>query len=483
MSLTQKTISGIIWNFAEQIGRKGISVIITLMLARFLVPADYGLVAMMAVFLAVATSLMDSGFTQALIRLPDATPSDFDTAFYANLALGFLAYMLLFLAAPLIAGFYDESRLTLLIRVAGINILIHAFQVIQRAVLSRELNFKVQLQASLPAGIISGTVAIILAYNGFGVWALIVQMLLSSFILTLLLWKLQGWRPGLSFSKTSLESMYNFGYKLFLSVLLNIVFENIYVIVIAKLFATATAGYYFFADKLKNLVVSQFVSSIQAVTYPALSSLQTDDTRLKAGYKKVIQVTTFIFFPVILTLAALTDPLFKILLPEKWYPAVLYLQLMCLANVTYPLHLFNLNVLKVKSRSDLFLYLEIFKKTLIAIVLFMSVKFGVIGILIGQIIISVFAYIPNSYFSAKLINYPVREQMEDFMPCLALSSSVALIVYFTGLILDWPSAVELCILAIFAGLLYLAGAYLLKLQGFTLAKQMMVERMLKRKMV
>jgi O-antigen/teichoic acid export membrane protein len=197
----------------------------------------------------------------------------------------------------------------------------------------------------------------------------------------------------------------------------------------------------------------------------------------------VIQVTTFIFFPVILTLAALSGPLFETLLPEKWYPAVLYLQLMCIANVSYPLHRINLNILMVKSRSDLFLYLEIFKKALIGIVLFMSVKFGVIGILIGQIIISVLAYIPNSYFSAKLINYPVREQLEDVMPCLALSSSVALIVYFTGLILDWPPAVELCILAIFAGLLYLAGAYLLKLQGFTLAKQMVAERMLNRKMV
>lgn len=482
-NLKQRTISGIIWNFAEQIGRKGIGVIITLLLARYLVPADYGLVAMMAVFLAVATSLMDSGFTQALIRLPEAKPSDFNTAFYANLALGFFAYMLLFLAAPLIAGFYDESRLTLLIRVTGINILIHAFQVVQRAVLSRELNFKVQLQASIPAGVISGIVAVILAYSGFGVWALIVQMLLSSFVLTVLLWKLQGWRPGISFSKTSMGAMYNFGYKLFLSMLLNIVFENIYVIVIAKLFATATAGYYFFADKLKNLVISQFVSSIQAVTYPALSSLQADDTRLKTGYKKVIQVTTFIFFPVILTLAALSDPLFETLLPEKWYPAVLYLQLMCIANVSYPLHLINLNILMVKSRSDLFLYLEIFKKALIGIVLFMSVKFGVIGILIGQIIISVLAYIPNSYFSAKLINYPIREQMKDVMPCLALSSSVALIVYFTGFVLDWPPAVELCILAIFAGLLYLAGAYLLKLQGFTLAKQMVAERILNRKMV
>ena len=477
MSLAQKTITGIIWNFAEQLGRRGIAVIITLLLARFLAPADFGLIAMMAVFLAVAQSLMDSGLKQALIRQQGASQIDFNTAFYANLTLGLISYILLFLSAPLIAQFFNEPRLIILVRVAGLNIPIHAFQVVQSAILSRNLNFKTQLQASIPAGIISGLIAIGLAYTGFGVWALIAQMLLSSLITTALLWKLQSWRPSLSFSCKSLGSMYNFGYKLFLSGLLDTIFKNIYVVVIAKLFTASIAGFYFFAEKIKEIVISQLVGSIQTVTYPALATMQSDDKRLKAGYRKVIQVTTFILFPSMLLLAALAEPFFNLLLPEQWFTAALYLQLMCIAGVMYPLHSINLNVLKVKGRSDLFLYLEIFKKIMIVIILSISFRFGVIGILIGQIISSVLAYIPNSYFSSRLINYPVREQMADFIPGLSLSAVVALIIYGAGFILHWPAFAELMILASLAWIMYFAGAHLLRLQAYTMARQMVRERL------
>jgi len=471
MTLRKRTITGILWNFTEQLGRRGIGVVITLLLARFLVPADYGLVAMMAVFLAVATSLMDSGFKQALIRLQDAKQVDFNTAFYANLCLGVLSYFLLFLAAPLIAEFYNEPRLTILIRVAGLAIPINAFQVVQVAILSRELNFKTQLQATIPAGIISGLIAVGMAYAGFGVWALIAQMQLSAIITTLFLWWIQSWRPTRAVSRQSLANMYNFGYKLFLSGLLDTIFQNLYVIVIAKLFAASIAGHYFFATKLRDLVIQQLVGSIQNVTYPALSSLQADHARLKAGFSKVIQVTTFVLFPSMLLLAALAEPLFKVLLPAKWLPAVIYLQLMCIAGVMYPLHSINLNILKVKGRSDLFLYLEVFKKMMVLVILAISFRYGVIGILIGQIISSVLSYIPNSYFSAKLINYTIREQIADFMPGLALSSVVALMIYGTGLLVHWPAFAKLTVLALTAGILYLSGAHILKLQAYLLTKQ------------
>lgn len=476
MTLSQKTITGIIWNFAEQMGRRGIGVVITLLLARFLVPADYGLVAMMAVFLAVATTLMDSGFKQALIRFQGAEQVDFNTAFYANLCLGVLSYFLLFMAAPFIADYYNEARLAILIRVAGLNILINAFQVVQGAILTRAMNFKGQLQASIPAGIISGLVAVCLAYMGLGVWALVTQTILSSLLNTILLWRIQGWRPTLSFSRQSLDRMYNFGYKLFLSGLLDNIFKNIYVIVISKIFSANTAGLYFFANRLKDIVIAQFVSSIQNVTYPALSSMQADDKRLKAGYRKVIQVTTFILFPGMLFMAALAKPLFNVLLPTKWLPSVTYLQLMCIAGILYPLHSINLNILKVKGRSDLFLYLEIIKKIMVMAILVISFRYGVIGILIGQIISSTLAYIPNSYFSAKLINYSVREQMADFMPALALSSAVSLGVYGSAFYLQWPALAQLIVLASAAGLLYLAGAHILNLQAYCLARQMIREK-------
>jgi O-antigen/teichoic acid export membrane protein len=476
MTLSQKTTTGILWNFTELLSRRGIQTLITLLLAWFLQPDDFGLVAMMAVFLAIATNLMESGFRQALIRIKDASQLDFNTAFYANLGLGALSYAMLFLAAPFIADFYNKPRLIGLIRIAAIAVIINAFQVVQSAVLSRDLNFKAQLQASVPAGIVSGIVAVVLAYKGFGVWALIIQMLISALLITVMLWFIQGWRPTFGFSRQSLDRMYNFGYKLFLSGLLDTIFQNLYVIVIAKIFAAAIAGHYFFATKLRDLVIAQLVGAIQTVTYPALATIQNDDIRLKAGYRKIIGVTTFLLFPAMLMLAAMAEPLFVFLLPSKWLPAVSYLQLLCIAGVIYPLHAINLNVLMVKGRSDLFLHLEIIKKVMAVVILFISIQFGIIGILIGQIVTSVLAYIPNSYFSAKLINYTVREQITDFMPGLVLSGSVALVIYGAGYLIQWPAFAKLFILALMAGILYFAGAHLMKLQAYLMARQILMER-------
>ena len=478
MSLAHKTISGVIWNFAEQVGRQGIGLVITLLLARLLTPADFGLVAMMAVFLAIGMSLMDSGFKQALIRKETADQVDCNTAFFANLALGLISYMLLFLAAPIIAQFYNEPRLVWLVRAASVAILINAFKVVQSAMLSRDLNFKAQLQASIPAGLISGGIAVVLASVGYGVWALVAQMLVAAFLNMVLLWKLQGWRPTLAVSRESLGSMYGFGYKLFLSGVLDTIFRNLYVVIIARIFTASIAGYYFFAEKIQEMVISQLVGSIQSVTYPALATMQHDNERLKAGYRKVVKVTTFLLFPAMALLAALAGPLFSVLLPDKWQPAVPYLQLMCIAGMLYPLHAINLNVLNVKGRSDLFLYLEIYKKFVAVVILCISYRYGVIGILVGQIVFSVLAYIPNSYFSSRLINYPVKEQVADFLPGFILAGLVALATYWVALLVRWPAFVQLVVLGCFAGATYLAGAHVLRLQAYVLSRQMMIDRFL-----
>lgn len=477
MSLAQKTITGIFWNFSEQLARRGIGIVITLLLAKFLVPEDFGLVAMMGVFLAIATSLMDSGFKQALIRMKGARQIDFNTAFYANLALGLISYALLFLSAPFIADFYNEARLIALIRVASLNIIINSFQVVQRASLSRDLNFKAQLKARVPAGFLSGVLAIIMAYTGFGVWSLVFQMIFGATIATILLWHLQGWRPSISFSRQSFIQMYNFGYKLFLSGLLDTIFRNIYVVVIGKIFSATIAGQFFFANKIKELVLEQLFKSIQNVTYPALSKLQDNNIRLKSGYRKVLQLATFVLFPSMAILAALAEPMFQVLLPEKWLPSVPMLQIMCISGLLYPLHSINLNILKVKGRSDIFLYLEIYKKFVIIIILFISVRFGVYGILVGQAIASVLAYIPNSYFASRLIDYSVREQISDFMPGLVLSSSVALAAYVAGILLQWPPFLKLIVLVIVGASLYIAVAHIFRMQAYVLARKMFSEKL------
>ncbi len=431
MSLAAKTTTGILWNFGQQLVTRGVSILVTLLLARFLVPEDFGLVAMMAVFLALGSSLMESGFREALIRLANITQKDYDTAFYANVLLGLFSYGILYISSPAIANFYEEPRLIDLIRVASLTIIIMSFQVVQVASLTRKLNFKAQLNASLPASMLSGSIAVYLAYNDYGVWAIVSQILLNAFIQTVLLWKMEGWRPTMQFSWSSVKGMYNFGYKLFLSGVLDAVFQNLYVIVIAKVFSASVAGLYFFANSMKELIVNQLVRSIQAVTYPALASIQNDNVRLKQGYKKIVILMTMILFPGVLFTAAIAEPIFQILLPEKWSPAIPYFQLLCIASLMMPLHSINLNILKVKGRSDLFLWLEIVKKTINGLVLLATYRYGVCAILSGQIITSFINFIPNSYFSSKLLGYGIKEQVRDFLPILVITSAVAFIGWST----------------------------------------------------
>ena len=472
MSLAHKTSTGVVWNFTEQLGKRGVGLVVTLLLAHFLVPEDYGLVAMMAVFIAIASSLMESGFKQALIRKQDAGEIDFSTVFYANLVLGCLAYLLLYIAAPFIARFYEETRLIILIRVAGITILITSFQVVQSAILNRDLNFKAQLKATVPASIISGFIAVLLAYAGWGVWALVAQMLITAFLVTVFLWVKSHWRPKLIFSRLSLNEMFGFGSKLLLSGLLNAIFNNMFVVVIAKLFSTTVAGHYFFSEKIMQLVLNQFVFSISTVTYPALATMQHDNVKLKAGYRKIVQIMTFLLFPAMTLMAALAEPLFHTLLHDQWHPAVPYLQLMCIAALMYPLHVINLNILKVKGRSGLYLYLEIIKKISMVLILLISVRYGVIGILVGQIIGSVLVYLPISYYSNKLIGYSTREQIGDFLPSLIVSAVIAGMVYIAVSVSTQSAAVELLLFGALAGLTYLFLSYIFKLQSFQVTNQL-----------
>ncbi len=466
LSLGQATARGVFWNFLELTGRQGIGIRVTLLLARFLSPADFGLVAMLSVFFAIANALMDAGFRQALIRKKDATPADYSTMFYTNLALGLLSYGLLFISSPAIASFYKEPRLILLNRVIGLVVIINSFQFIQVVDLTRRLDFKTQFKVTVPAGVISGIVTVVMATKGFGVWSLVAQMLISPLLITISLWAINTWRPSFAFSIESFRDLFSFGSKLFLSGVLDIVFRNLYVIVIGKLFAATVVGWYFFATKVIEIVVGQLSGSIQKATYPALASIQDDDARLKNAYRKVIKATVYVVFPAMTFLAALAEPLFRLLLNPRWLPTVPYLQLLCVSALVYPLHVVNLNVLQVKGRSDLFLYLEILKKGIIVFVILISVHYGIYGLLLGQIATSFLAYIPNSYFSAKLISYPAKEQLVDVIPTLGIALLSGTVMFLIGLLLD-SDAFLLIFLSqvIVGGLFYIFLSWVIKLEA------------------
>jgi len=475
-TISQRTTTAVAWNIAEQFAVRGISVLVTLLLAYFLSPDDFGLLAMMTIFINVASAFMDSGFTQALIRLPQATERDFNTAFFANIVLGLMSYALLFFLAPLVADIYEEERLVSLLRVTGLIVLVNAFQVVQYAQLSRALNFKLQFSAMLPATIVSAVVAVVLAYCGYGVWTLIVQMLVAAVISTALLWYLNGWRPTQGFCVKSFKSMYSFGYKLFLADLLDIVFRNIFVVVIAKLFSITTAGLYFFADRIREFIVLRLVSAIQNVTYPALSTLQNDDHQLKRSYKNLVLVNTYLLTPLILFSAALSYQFFLAFLPSQWLQSSSYLALMCIAGVLTPLSALNLNILKIKGRSDLFLRLEIIKKSMQIGVLIISVNYGVIGILYGQILLSFTGYIINSYYSARFISYSGYEQIRDFMPVLLLSISTAMFIYVLQSYILLTPIITFFLLSLIAISIYVFFSIMIRLRGLHLLMGLLMGR-------
>nr|WP_294841043.1 lipopolysaccharide biosynthesis protein [uncultured Methylotenera sp.] len=467
MSLSKKTITGVIWNFCEQLGRRAISLLVTLLLAYFLAPEDFGLLAMMALFLALATNMMDSGVKEALVRLPDVSDLDLSSAFFLNLGLGFIAYITLYFAAPWIADFYHEPRLTALLQVSGLVVVINAFQVIQIVIMTRSLDFKSQVKITLPASMVSGLIAIAMGYFGMGVWALIGQMISSALLITIFLWFKSTWRPRFSVSYLFFLEILNFGYKLFISGVLSILAKNIFAAVIAKLYSTTTAGLYYLSERMLDVLMGQLVYAIQNVTYPVLSSIQDDTSRLKLAYRRILGISVFIIFPTILIAAALAEPLFKLFFSAKWWAASSYFQIMCLGFVLYPLHAINLNILKVKGRSDLFLKLEVIKVSISILILAMTLSQGVKAILLGQVLSSFIAYFCNSYYSIKLINYSLVEQFLDFSPSFILAALIALMIYFSQGWVHWNYLIEVILFAALGAASYLAFAYYLKLNAFS----------------
>lgn len=467
--LKNKTIIGIFWSFLEQVCRRGIAVFVTLLLAYFLSPQDYGLLALITLFLALGGTLVESGFKQAIIRKSLLTDLDINTAFYSNLVLSLIAYFLIYLAAPLIASYYSEEKLVNLIRIASIIIIINSFQIVQIAVLSKKMNFKGLLKANLPAAVLSGITAVFLAYLDFGVWALVGQMLTFSTLFSILIWLQSTWRPKFCFSITSFVEMYKYGYKLFLSSVLEVFYKNIFVLIIAKSFSVGIAGLYFFADRIKELLITQLITSIQTVTFPALSVIQNDIDRLKVSYKKILQIMTFLVFPILLIFSALSELIFKVFLPDKWLPSVIYLQLMCLSSLIIPIISINLNIIKVKGYSNWYLQLEIFKKVTGFMMLFITIEYGVIAILVGQLVSQFLNYYPSVYMSNKIVEYSLLEQLQDFMPNLFLSLIVASIIWFLQYIFIFNPLIELLVFGCISLVLYIGIAYLIKLRSLHLA--------------
>ena len=420
-SLKNKTVKGVGWSFIDNLSSSGITFLVGLVLARLLTPSEYGIMAILTIFIAVSNSIVDSGFSNALIRKTDARRVDYNTVFLFNLLVSGLLYVVLFLAAPAISRFFKEPLLVEVMRVIGWVLVINALAIIPRTLFVKEVNFKTQTKISLIASISSGVIGIGMAWTGMGVWSLVGQQLSRQLLNTLFLWIYCTWRPAWEFSMQSFKELFGFGSKILLSGLLNTIFNEIYSLVIGRCYTSAQLGQYTRANQFNQIFSSNLTTVIQRVSYPVLSSIQDESERLREAYRKVIKSTMLISFACMLGLAAVARPLILILIGEKWLPAVGFLQIICFSGMLYPLHAINLNILQVKGRSDLFLRLEIIKKIIAVGPLVLGVLYNIEYMLWGSVCTSLIAYFLNSYYSADLIDYPTKEQIKDILPTFLVS--------------------------------------------------------------
>lgn len=430
--LSLKATRGMLWSLVENLSLQAAQFLISIVLARLLLPDQFGLIGMLALFIAVAQSLLDSGFGTALIQKKDASQLDSCSIFYFNLFLGVTLTGMLFGISPLISRFYQQPILTPLTRFLSLNIFINAFGLVPTALLTRRMDFKALLKVSLIAVFISGAAGVGLAMEGFGVWSLAAQSVLNSMIRVLLLWQASRWRPAPLFSLASLATMFSFGSRMMLSGLIETFFQNIYQPLIGKVYSPAGVGYYVRAKTLQTAAIQPAGSALQRVIVPALSPIQDDPARLKQAVRKILTTTVFFHFPLMIGLLVAAPALITLLLTDRWAPSIPYFRLFCTAGMLYPLHVINLSLLVVTGRSNLFFRLELIKKLMVIATIAITIRWGITGLLWGQIVTSFAAYFLNSFYTGRLIGYSIVQQVRDGLPFLLMSLLMGAGMALTG---------------------------------------------------
>lgn len=460
-SLKEKTVKGVFWSSVDRFSTQGIQFIFSILIARLLLPSDYGTVAMLNIFLAISQTFIDSGFGTALIRKIDRTEEDFSTVFYFNIAVALVFYGVLWLTAPYIADFYEIPLLKDITRVVALTLVFGSFSGIQSAKLSIAIDFRSRAIISITVTLVTGALGLWMAYSGYGVWALVMQSVVSSLLRTILLWAFVRWMPKLVFSWKSFKELFSFGSKLLASALLDTAYNNIYTLVIGKVFSSSALGVYSRADSLAQYPSSNITSVLQGVTFPVLSSIQNEPGRLASAYKKFIRLSAFVVFPLMIGLSAVADPLIRLVLTDKWEGSIYLLQIICFSMMWYPVHVINLNLLQVEGRSDYFLKLEVIKKIQGVIVLCITIPLGLVAMCYGRVVSSVLSLAYNTYYTKKLIGYGFGSQMKDLLPVLLHALVMGLIVWLIVHFL--PSLWLKLTVGVVAGIVYyLAGAYIMR---------------------
>lgn len=428
-TLKNKIIKGVGWSAADAFLGQGVTFIVGLVLARLLSPDEYGLIGICLIFTTVLNGIVDSGFSNALIRKKDVTDEDYNTMFMTNMAISIVLYIFLFVSAPFVSDFFHRLELTALVRATGLILFFNALSITQVTILTKKIDFKTKTKASLVSAIISGVIGIALAFMGYGVWSLVAQQLSKQLLYTLCLWVLNKWWPKFTFYEDSFKYMWGFGWKLLASGILNNVWNQLYQVVIGRCYTSSTLGHYTRANECASIFSSNLTTIIQRVTFPVLSELQDDKKKLLVSYRKLIKVSMFVTVICMFALGAMAEPMIYSLIGPQWHQAATFLPFICITMSLYPLHAINLNMLQVQGRSDLFLYLEIVKKIITLIPIFIGAFVGVYWMLCASIFTGFIAFLLNSWFTGKFLNYSSWQQLKDVLPSYLIALFIGFIVY------------------------------------------------------
>lgn len=433
-NLRGKVVSGVIWKFAEQLSAQMVTFVVSVILARLLSPTDYGKIALVNVFILLANTFVESGFGSALIQKKDADNVDFSTVFYFSIALSAAFYLLLFLAAPAIASFYQIPELCAVLRVLALQLPISAVKSVESAYISRQMQFKRFFFATIGGTAVSAVVGIVMALSGFGLWALVAQYLTNAFIDTVVLWFTAHWRPDRVFSVQRLKGLYSYGWKLLCGSLICNFYEQFRNLVIGKFYSSADLAFYNKGQQFPQVIVSNINSSITTAMFPAIAKVQDDKARVKQQVRHIVRISSYIMWPAMLGLAAVATPLIRLLLTEKWLPCVVFMRLICIQWALLPVQQANLQSIRAIGRSDLTLKMEIIKRSVSLLLVLLTMRISVLAIALGGIVETLFSTLVNTYPNRKLLNYSYREQMSDLIQPILLSVSMAVPVYLVGLL-------------------------------------------------
>lgn len=460
-----KVFSNFIWRFAERCGAQLVTFIVSIVLARILTPSDYGTIALVTVFTTILQVFIDSGLSTALIQKKDADDLDFSSVFYFNFVICIILYLIMFVSAPFIADFYKDSSLVSIVRVISLTLVISGVKGVQQSYVSRHMLFKRFFFSTLGGTIFSAVLGIIMAYAGFGVWAIVFQQLSNNAIDTLILWITVKWRPIKKFSWIRLKHLLSFGWKMLASSLLDTVYNNLRNMIIGKLYTSADLAFYNQGDKFPKLIVTNINTSIDSVLLPTMSNEQDNHVRVKDMTRRAIKISTYIMAPLMIGLAFCARPIVQLVLTDKWLPCVPYLQIFCVSYLFWPIHTANLNAIKAMGRSDLFLKIEIIKKFIGMILLIITMNISVMAMAYSLLISGLISQIINSWPNRYLLKYSYIDQIKDILPNIVMALIMGGFVYFISY-LNLPILVSLVVQILSGGIIYLILSILTKNDSF-----------------